>query len=465
MPADDYAEFLARKAQYDGRSGFAPLWMPDGAFDYQVAAIEWACRQGRCALFEDTGMGKTVQELAWGENVVRHANGRVLLLTPLAVGAQVEREAERFGIDARRADKVDARKGIYITNYQRLHHFDPADFVGVIGDESSCLKAFDGTTRKVATEFMRTLPYRLLATATPAPNDYPELGTASEALGQLGYVDMLNRFFVNQNRTSDVRGHWKGHAAPHAYEQKQWRFKGHSEKPFWRWLCSWARAARKPSDLGPFDDVRFVLPPVLQREHMVKTAKPREGFLFPVPAVGLAEQREERRHSIRERCERVAELCGAHDRSLVWCALNDEGDLLEELCPGAVQVAGSDSDEVKEERLLAFADGEIRTLVTKPAIGALGLNLQRCAHQTWFASHSFQDFYQGVRRSHRYGQTRQVVVDIVATEGEGRVLARLRYKEEQAALMFDRLIEHVHDAMSVDRVRYEPVSVKVPPWM
>jgi hypothetical protein len=457
---NDYARFLASKAQNDERSGFKPLWMPSFLFDFQAALVEWALEQGRCGLYEDCGMGKTVQELVWAENVVRHTNRPVLLLTPLAVSGQTVEEAHKFGIEARRT-AGDVTKGIHVTNYEKLHHFNPQDFAGVVCDESSILKNFDGTTKAAVTEFMRTLPYRLLCTATPAPNDFVEIGTSAEALGHLGHMDMLNRFFKNDANTSDTARKF----AVHGGGKPTWRFKGHAEVPFWRWVASWARALRRPSDLG-FSDEGFTLPPLVEREHVVRSIKPREGMLFAMAAHGLTEQREERRRTIPERCARAAEIINAtRDPAVAWCNLNDEGDTLERLIPDAVQVSGTDTDEEKERKFAAFASGETRVLVIKPVIGAWGLNWQHCAHQTMFAGYSFEQSYQSIRRSWRFGQKREVVIDTVISDGETEVLASRKRKAAQADKMFAALVEHMRDGMQVDRGSYGTKKVKVPSWL
>ena len=299
------------------------------------------------------------------ENVIRKTNGHVLILTPLAVAQQTVREGEKFGIECRQSRDGRIKSRITITNYEKLHLFNSSDFVGVACDESGILKHFSGATQKAVTRFMLKVPYRLLCTATPAPNDYPELGTSSEALGYLGYSDMLSRFFAmddkKRHRMNDVKlareaRAWR-HFAKLAYRVAQqigaWRLKGHAEEPFWRWVCSWARACRKPSDLG-FDDDGFILPELIEREHIVYPKTPPDGQLFVLPAFGLREERDERRRTLTERCELVAKLVADHDRSVVWCHLNIEGDLLEKIIPGAVQVKGADADEVKEERLLAY---------------------------------------------------------------------------------------------------------------
>lgn len=454
----DYSEFLQGKSQLDGDFGFAPVWMPEFLMDFQAAMVDWSLRKGRAALFEDCGLGKTVQELVFAENVVRKTNGRVLIAAPLAVAMQIVREGEKFGIQVTlsRDGKVGG-PGIYVTNYERLHLFSPADFIGFVSDESSILKSFDGARRSAVTEFMRHLPYRLLGTATAAPNDYIELGTSSEALGHLGHMDMLNRFFKNDLNNS-ATGRMRG-------EVIKWRLKGHAETPFWRFVCSWARAIRRPSDLG-FDDTRFILPPLEEVEHLVEANTLGEGMLFSMPAVGLKEQREERRRSVQERCQHVASLVNPTGQpALVWCHLNDEGDLLERLIPDAVQVSGKDTDDAKEEKLMAFADGKARVLITKPKIGAWGLNYQHCNHVTSFPSHSFEQYYQGVRRCWRFGQTRQVRVDIVTTEGERGVLRNLQRKAAQADAMFSALITHMNEALAVDRSRVFTISQELPAWL
>jgi hypothetical protein len=768
-----YADFLAAKAQLGGDHGFEPTWLPSGLFDFQEFLIGWALRKGRAALFTDCGTGKSVMQLVWAENVARHADKPVLILTPLAVAQQTIREAEKFGIGAARshAGEMPAER-IVVTNYERLHHFDPTEFAGVVCDEcfpagtevdtptgrkhienvtigdkivnaagvdtvsdvhrrevpyairitvngqrivsspnhpyftrkgwrgaldlipgdeilattaavrmvrgnihgaqrasrentilrsillsemaheptraqgegshagsrkeagreapslvsigatrsaggtgahsdaksdqrsggqgenlphiesheaqtfrawgqrawfdeaaadhagctrtdlgggicfvtgptdsglshslqarlgrsraenqyrsgwslppqperrgrqarretgfarvdrlevlepghpdlerlrdadgklyfydlggtrhpsfsvsgllvhnSSILKNFDGSRRAEVTEFMRRLPYRLLATATAAPNDYHELGTSSEALGELGYMDVLGRFFITvKGSNHNSRGKYR------IAECNGWRFRGHAEEPFWRWVSSWARAMRRPSDLG-FRDDGFELPPLTAHEHVVTARQARPGMLFDVPANGFHEEREERRRTVQERCERAAALVNDTGQSaVVWCHLNDEGDLLERLIPDAVQVSGRDSDEAKEAKFVAFGSGQTRVLVTKPKIGAWGLNWQHCAHIVTFPSHSYEQLYQAVRRCWRFGQEREVVVDTVLTEGEMAIQANVQRKAEQADRMFSALTAHMRDALALERaVRYEQV-VEVPRW-
>ena len=453
-----YASFLDAKTHEGAEHGFAAGWMPDGLFDFQEAMVEWAVRMGRCALFEDCGMGKTVQFLTWAENVARETDGRVLILSPLAVAAQTEREAAKFGITVERSSDGRFTERLVIANYERLHLFDPDDFSGVVCDESSILKSFDGARRWEITKFMRKVPYRLLCTATAAPNDYTELGTSSEALGRMGHADMLSRFFTNRLNHASANGRRQyGEAA-------EWRFKGHAELPFWRWVCSWARALRKPSDLG-FEDGAFILPDLNVRTHLIDSERPPEDRLFAVAATTLYDQRQERRRTLNERCEAAAQLATSSDPALVWCHLNDEGDMLERLIPGAVQVSGKDSDQEKERKFMAFADGDVRALVTKPSIGAWGLNFQHCAHIVYFPSHSYEQYYQAVRRCWRFGQTRDVRVDIVLTEGERKVMDNLARKAESADEMFGHLVREMQNAQAVRKRAAATNATEVPAWL
>lgn len=452
-----YEAFLDGKSQRGADNGFAPVWMPDFLFDFQREMVEWAIRKGRAAIFADCGLGKTPMGLTWAANVARKTDKPVLYLTPLAVSSQTIREAEKFGIEAAISREGKIASPIVVANYERLHYFNPDDFCGVVCDESSILKSFDGTRRGEITTFMRKMPYRLLQTATAAPNDFIELGTSSEALGYLGHMDMLNRFFKNDLNNS-ATGRMRG-------EVVKWRLKGHAELPFWRWVCSWARAIRRPSDIG-FDDSAFVLPPLSECEHLVEAQSLAEGMLFALPAAGLKEQREERRRTIAERCEQVADLVnGTGQPALVWCHLNEEGDQLERMIPDAVQVSGSDSDDAKEDRLSAFANAKARVLITKPKIGAWGLNFQHCAHVTFFPSHSFEQYYQGVRRCWRFGQKRPVVVDIVTTEGERGVLRNLQRKASQADQMFSRLVDEMNSAQAIEKAKAPSTAMKVPSWI
>jgi hypothetical protein len=455
--APDYASFLRAKSQLASQDGFKPDWMPDFLFDFQASLVDWSLWNGRGAILADCGLGKTPMELVWAQNVATKTHGRVLIAAPLAVAQQIAREAQKFDIRVTLSRDGTAHPGITVTNYECLHKFHAGDFEGFVGDESSILKSFAGQRRAEITVFMRKMPYRLLATATAAPNDYVELGTTSEALGYLGHMDMLNRFFKNDLNNS-AQGRMRG-------EVIKWRLKGHAEQPFWRWVCSWARAVRKPSDIG-FDDSRFVLPELLEQEHLVDANSIADGLLFALPAVGLKEQRDERRRTITERCEKVASLVNqTGEPFLTWCDLNEEGDLLERLIPDAVQVSGKDSDDAKEEKMLAFAEGKVRGLVTKKRIGAWGLNFQHCAHITDFPSHSYEQYYQGIRRCWRFGQKRSVRVDLISTEGGLGILANMQRKAEQADRMFTNLVSEMRDSMSIDRVTTFARQTEMPAWL
>lgn len=451
-----YHDFINKKLHEGADCGFEPNFMPSCLMDFQAAMVDWAVQKGRGAMFEDCGMGKTLQSLTWAQNVAQHTNKPVLILTPLAVAAQTVREGEKFGIEVKRSSNGRDSGDIVVTNYQRLHEFDPSLFGGVVCDESSILKSFDGSLRQQITDFMRKTPYRLLCTATAAPNDYIELGTSSEALGYLGYMDMLNRFFKNDQNNSATRRMYG--------EAPKWRFKGHSELPFWQWVCSWARAMRKPSDLG-FDDGQFILPELIEREHLIESAFRPSGKLFEMAACTLPEQREEQRATINERCAKVAELVNHGRSAIVWCHLDAEGDTLERMIPGAVQVSGKNSDAVKEERFNAFESGQIRVLITKPKIGAWGLNWQHCDHIVYFPSHSFEQYYQAVRRCWRFGQKNAVTVDVVHTEGQSKILENLNRKAGQAQSMFANLVGEMNNAMGISSRTYHTKKMEVPSWL
>jgi hypothetical protein len=451
-----YADFLAAKLQANDANGFEPNWLPDWLFPFQRELVDWAIRMGRGALFADCGLGKTPMALVWAENVRRHTGRPVLVVTPLAVSFQFEREADKFGLDAAVSRDGSSPAGITITNYERLEQFDPDDFGGVVCDESSAIKAFDGKRRAIVTEFLRTLRYRLLCTATAAPNDYIELGTSSEALGYLGHLDMLNRWFVNDMKNS-ATGRVNGQAV-------KWRFKGHAEEAFWRWVASWARAMRRPSDYGYSDD-GFHLPPLEYRQHVVTAHTPPSDALFDVPAVGLREEREELRRTLPERCEAAAAALVDADPGVAWCHLNDEGRLLTRLIDGAEEVTGSMSVDEKEEKLVAFGQGKIRVLVTKPSIAGWGLNWQHCHRMAEFPSHSYEQHYQAVRRCWRFGQEHPVTVDVVTAEGGARALENLQRKSDQADRMFDALVEHMRAAAGIRRTDIYDRESEVPSWL
>ena len=454
----DYQAFLLAKTQLGGMSGFDPLWQPDFLFDFQQSLVEWSLRNGRDAIFADCGLGKTPMQLVWAENVCRRTDGKVLIAAPLAVSAQTVREAEKFGVDCRRSNDGTVHPRITVTNYERLHYFNPDDFDGVVCDESSAIKAFDGKRRKQVTRFLSKMEYRLLCTATAAPNDFIELGTASEALGVLTQSEMLSRFFK-----SDDNARHSLFREGDFWNVPKWFFKAHARTPFWRWVCSWARALRSPEDLG-FDGSRFILPALDMQQHVIKCHNMLSGELFAKVATTLREQRDERKLTMTERCEKVAELVNHNSPAVVWCQYNEEGDRLEKMIPGAVQVAGCDDDDVKEGRLTDFSEGRIRVLVTKPKIGAWGLNWQHCGHHTFFPSHSYEQFYQAVRRSLRFGRVGPVRVDVVTTEGEAGVTANLNKKQRKADEMFAALVAEMNNTMTVATVNTHVNRMELPAW-
>lgn len=453
-----YEEDLARRAQLAADGGFAPDSLPDHLFPFQQHLVDWSLRTGRSLIAADCGLGKTPMELAWADAVFQHTGKPVLLLTPLAVAFQHVTEAHKFGHDAAISRNGKVAAPITITNYDQAEKFDPDDFSAVVADESSAIKAYDGVTTAVVKELMRRRPYRVAATATAAPNDWLELGTQSEALGVLGYMDMLTRFFVNDNRTATQRSKFAAGGRSVGF-----RLKGHAQQPFWRWVASWARAVRRPSDLG-FSDAGYDLPELLERVQIVQARMSRADTLFDMPATNLQEEREETRRTLTERCEAAAAALEHVDSGVAWCQLNDESSLLAQLIDGAEEVTGSDSPFEKEEKLAAFSRGEIRVLVTKPSIGAWGLNWQHCHRMTYFPSHSYEQYYQAVRRSWRFGQTRPVEVDLITTEGGQNVLANLHRKAAQADQMFTELVRHMNDAIAVDPYVYDQ-EIEVPAWL
>ena len=446
--SDSYSEFIDKKNHSGKNFGFSPVSMPDAVFPFQRDLIEWAVRKGRAAIFADCGLGKTLMQLAWAENVAKKTGGRVIVLTPLAVSHQTAEEARKFGIDAQRGDDGSAPSQIVVTNYERLHYFNPADFQGTVCDESSILKNFAGKTRAAITDFMAGHRYRLLCTATAAPNDYVELGTSSEALGIMERKHMLSRFFTHDGG-----------------DTASWRLKGHVRSEiFWKWMTTWARAVRSPSDIG-YDDDGFKLPELIKRMHVVESPPPSDA-LFSMPAIGLSEQREERRRTLETRCELAAEIASSTTGPVVcWCSLNKEGDLLESMIDGAVQVSGADSDDVKEERFRAFESGEARVMVTKPTIAGFGLNWQHCANQTFFPSHSFEQWYQAIRRSWRFGQKNPVTVDVITSEGEQRVMANLEAKTRAAEKMFSELVKHMASEDQENQPKQQEEKEEIPSWL
>jgi hypothetical protein len=472
----NYQEFLYNKSHYHSMNGFEPLYIPNCLMDFQKHIVNWAVQKGRCAIFADCGLGKTLMQLVWAQNIVEKTNGRVLIITPLAVGAQTVKEGNKFGIETTRSKEGDLNGKIIITNYERLHYFNPSDFAGCVCDESSILKHFTGATQKQVTRFMCKLSYRLLCTATAAPNDYTELGTSSEALGEMNYSDMLHHFFRQlddkgqkmelrkQNQHEKEAKHFARLAYRVSQTISQWRLKHHAFIPFWKWICSWAIACRKPQDIG-YEDDRFILPPINKRDHVIIPDCPPDGMLFTIPAFGLKEERDERRRTMKQRCEFAAELVNHNKPAVLWCHMNEEGKTLAKIIPGAREIAGSTPDDEKEEIYNAFSNGELRVLVIKPKIGAWGLNWQHCAHIVTFASHSYEQYYQSVRRCWRFGQLNPVTVDIISTEGEIRTRESMERKAFQADQMFNELVKHMNSSQRIEKVETNIKGMEVPQWL
>lgn len=454
MVLEDYRAFVESKTHLAGEFGFKPVYENPNSYDFQNHLIDWALTKGRAATFADCGLGKTLMQLVWAENIHRHTNRPVLILAPLSVSSQTVEEADKFDIEAYRSSdgKFPTGKGIITTNYERLHHFDLDQFGGIVCDESSILKNFDGKIRNHITRAMRKVKYRGMYTATPSPNDYTELGTSSEALGDMAYMDMLATFFKSNDDTLHP-----------AHIGQNWRFKGHAEPHFWRWVASWARAIRRPSDLGYSDD-GWDLPELREIHHEIDS-KPLDGQLFAMPVNGLPMEREEKKATIKERCELAAELIQQHGNGVMWCQFNAEADTLADIVPGAVNLQGSDKDEAKEEKFRAFKSGEIKYLVTKPKIAALGVNWQHCNACTYFDDYSYEQYYQAVRRFWRFGQSRPVTVHQIGTTSLSNVAKSRKRKAEAADKMFGEMMRHMIDAQQNRKIFGGGEKPKFPAWM
>lgn len=436
----NYYEFLETKRHSSIDKGIKTNFFADKMFDFQRHIVDYAVKKGRCATFLDTGLGKTVIELTVARNYNIATNKPVLIITPLAVAFQFIKEAEFFGIDDVEYSK-DGRytKKIVICNYERLCHFNSSDFDCVILDESSILKNFDGAIKNQVTTFLKKVKYRFLATATPSPNDYIELGTSSEALGELGYMDMLSRFFKNnQNNVAKISQISK------ARQGEEWYLKPHAENDFWMWVASWSISAKKPSDLG-FSDANYILPDLLEKISVINNDKlidlNGQKMMFNRPAVSFAEIKQEVRNTIEKRCNKAFELSSNHETSVYWCNLNDESKLLKSIDSNAVEILGKMDIDEKEDILLNFANGNIKKLITKSSITAFGLNWQHCNHTVYFPTYSYEQYYQSIRRFWRFGQKREVTVDLVVSDGQQRILDSLMVKKDKAIKMFDNLIK------------------------
>lgn len=454
----NYLDFIQAKKHSIGSFGFDPIWMPDCAFDFQSHIIEKAVKKGRVGVFADTGLGKTLIQLAYAYNVVKHTNKPVLILTPLAVAFQFLKEAEKIGIDDIEHTK-DGKftKKIVICNYERLHYLNPDDFAAVLLDESSILKNFEGKTRDHVVAFIKRVKYRLLSTATPSPNDFIELGNSSEALGYMGYMDMLTKFFKSNQNSVDSNNRNIG---------EKFYLKPHAEKDFFAWVNQWSIMVKKPSDLG-FKNDGYDLPKLHTVKNIVYNRNAWEingqASLFAMPAKTMPEVRAEQKTTVEDRCAKAVELAKGKC-SVYWCNLNEEAELLANLDKEAVEIKGGMSIDKKEEILMAFAEGEINRLITKAKMTSMGLNWQHCNHTVYFPTWSYEQFYQAIRRFWRFGQKREVTCDMVISEGQERVLQALEEKTQKAIDLYENLVANANRDYSHHQKQFTQ-KVKMPEFL
>jgi len=434
----EYQKFIENKKHLLGSFGFEPNYIPDIAFDFQRFIIEKAIRKGRTAIFADTGLGKTLIQLSIAKNIINHTNKKVLILTPLAVAFQFILEAEKLGIDDIEYSKDGKHtKKIVVCNYERLHYFNENDFVGIILDESSILKNFDGKIKQEVTTFVKKIPYRFLSTATPSPNDFIELGTSSEALGYMGYMDMLGKFFKNNQNSVDSNNRNIG---------EKFYLKPHAENDFFAWVNQWSIMVKMPSDLG-FSNERYNLPKLIVNKHIIENQSMfdinGQTTMFVPIAKSMTEVRLEQKQTEDKRCEKAIELASGKN-SVYWCNTNNESSILKHSDKDAVEIIGSQSIDKKEEILLAFAKGDIKRLITKAKMTSMGLNWQHCNHSVFFPTWSYEQYYQAIRRFWRFGQKNEVVIDMVISDGQNRVLEALQQKTKKAIELHKNLTENVN---------------------
>jgi hypothetical protein len=446
----DYQNFLQQKSVSDVFSGFDVEDLNPYLFDFQRAIVKWALRKGRCAIFADTGLGKTLTQLSWADSLCKKTEGKVIIVAPLCVAQQTLEEGTKFGITVRycRHQSEVGNADVVITNYEMLEHFDASAFIGVVLDESSLLKGFDSKTRKTVIDKFRETPYKLSCTATPSPNDYMELGGQAEFVGVMRSSEMLAMFFTHDGG-----------------DTARWRLKGHGKSRFWEWLATWAVFIRSPRDLG-FDASRYALPPL--------TVIPCELPSDLSRANTMRERLDARRSSIKERCEFLASIVNLSDEPwVIWCNLNEESALLAKLIPDAVEVHGSLKMQEKERRISAFSHGSARVIISKAKICGFGLNWQHCRNVACFADDSFEKYYQAVRRCYRFGQTREVFVWAIYTTAEGTVKENIERKQLQADVMAEEMIAHMRDFTKREVIGtfreitdYLPTTnINLPEWM
>ncbi len=451
----NYEQFLKTKEVQFIPTGFECEPKNEHLFDFQKAIVKWALKKGRCALFLDTGLGKTICQLSWADEVCKKENKNILILAPLAVSAQTKREGEKFGINVticRTQD--DVRDGINITNYEMIEHFNTDDFIGIVLDESSILKSFSGKTTQSLIEKFKNTKYKLACTATPAPNDYQELGNHSEFLGVFTRVEMLATYFVHDGG-----------------DTAKWRIKGHAEDEFWRWVATWASVVKNPADIG-FDGSRYELPNLNIITHKISMPA-KKGSLLAKPVGDLAERREARKEGLEQRVAKCAEIAAQADNCLIWCDYNDEGISLAKSIDGAVEVAGAHTSEHKEKYLLEFGTGELKKLISKPSIAGFGMNWQKCNTIIFCGlSDSYERFYQAIRRCWRFGQDKEVTVHIVISNREIPVLNNIKKKEQYAKNMGSKMVEIATEILKNDiqatqkeTIIYNPEKMMIlPKW-
>lgn len=447
-----YQDFIETKKHSIGEYGFSAVYIPSQAFDFQQFIIEKAVKKGRMAIFADTGLGKTLIQLSIAKNMIEKTNKKTLILTPLAVAFQFLKEAEFLGIDDIEHTKDGKHtKKIVICNYERLHLLDESDFDCVILDESSILKNFDGKIKGQITSFVKKVKYRFLSSATPSPNDFTELGTSSEALGYMGYMDMLTKFFKNNQNSSDSRN-----------IGEQYYLKPHAENDFFAWINQWAIMVKLPSDLG-FSNERYILPKLTVNKHVVENQslvdENGQQMMEVKQAKTFTEVRHEQKQTVQERCKMAIEL--AKDKtSVYWCNLNDESSLLKEMDKDAVEIKGSMSVDKKEEVLIAFSQGDIQRLITKARMTSMGLNWQHCNHSVFFPTFSYEQYYQAIRRFWRFGQQNEVVIDMVISGGQTRVIQAIDEKTKKAIELYENLTKAVNQPYHHHVKQFDKTAIK-----
>ena len=456
MGLAEYRQFIAGRQQAETKNGFKPDNLNSHMKHHQNVAVEFALERASAALFLDTGLGKSLSELEWARQVAEETGKPSLILTPLAVAGQMIREGQKFGIDARQVkEQSDVGQGVMVANYERLPKLDPDTFGGVVLDESSILKSFAGQTRNRLMDAFGNHRFKLAATATPSPNDHMELGNHAEFLGIMRQQEMLSQWFINDTSTAS----------------QDWRLKGHAVEDFWQWVASWSRCATLPSDLGGDDD-GYILPDIDRRVHVVEADRQQDvddGMLFRIPEMSATSFHKEKRLTLKERCEKAAELADHDQPVTIWCETNEESEMLGKMVKGAVEVRGDQSPEEKERRLLGFADGDFRAIVTKPKLAGFGVNWQHCSHAVFASiSFSYEQHYQAVRRSHRFGQTKRVRNDIVVADTENSIWQTINIKGKKHDEMKTRMAEAMKKAQSTGKVRTaynRPLDLAFPEWI